>query len=173
MKVVDLFSGTGSATLPWSEAGHSVIRVELDEGHDVRSLAPIPGCTLIWASPPCTEYSTAATGRPIASKRPDLELWRTALAFIQASRPEYWVIENVVGAQRYWGRASCHYGAWYLWGWFPPFPSQWARTTAPTKMSREGQHDASRALRRAAIPYPLAERIYESIIVDKTIRRIR
>ncbi len=176
MKVIDLFSGTRAATQPWVDAGHHVIHVDIEDGHDIKALenTAAPGCVLIWASPPCTEYSTAI-GRPIALKRPDLDLWRMALGFIQRSRPEYWIIENVVGAQRYWGRASCHYGAWYLWGWFPPLPSAWARSTAPTKTSREGVHtnDKVRAGRRAAIPTPLAEMIYDLIITDKTIRRIR
>ena len=162
MKVVDLFSGTGSATEPWARAGHHVIRYEIEEGHDVRAATVEPGCTFIWASPPCTEYSTAARGN--TERRPDLELWKIALGFIQRSRPKYWVIENVVGAQRFWGRAPYHYGAWYLWGWFPPLT---LRSIAPRKMAHRS------ALERARVPCELAEALYDTIITDMTIRRLR
>jgi hypothetical protein len=162
MLMVDLFSGTGAVSQPWIEGGHRVIRVELAEGHDVRAIDAYPGATLIWASPPCPAYSLARPG--CATRDPDLTLWQIALDIIHRSRPEYWIIENVCGAQRFWGRAPYHYGAWYLWGFYPPLPKG---PRARHKM------DSRDALERARVPTWLADTIYEKIIEDKTIRRIR
>lgn len=58
--VLDLFSGTGSATQPFVECGkHRVVRIDIagnpDVRADVRHLPIRPGTKVefIWASPPC------------------------------------------------------------------------------------------------------------------------
>lgn len=164
MKVLDLFSGTRSASAPWSRAGHEVIHVELTEGHDVRSLDRVPHCVLIWASPPCQEYSTIRSNSNL--RDPDLSLWYHALRIIHASRPAYWIIENVAGAQRFWGRPRFHWGPFYLWGWFP-------NPRIPGNTHREKKMEKPNALERARIPDALSGAIYEAIIEDLTIRRRR
>jgi hypothetical protein len=67
--VVDLFSGTGSATQAFSDAGYDVFRVELDPqfpAHlhtDVRNVTArdIPRQPdFVWASPPCTSFSVGS-----------------------------------------------------------------------------------------------------------------
>lgn len=69
MNVLDLFSGTGSATQAFADAGHEVFRVELDPRFDaeltadVRDVNPdgLPGpFDFIWASPPCTSFSVGS-----------------------------------------------------------------------------------------------------------------
>jgi len=70
MKLLNLFSGTGSVSIPWREAGHEVIDLDIDGrfGADIvvdilewdyKDLPWIPD--VIWSSPPCTEYSIAKT----------------------------------------------------------------------------------------------------------------
>lgn len=77
MRVLDLCSGTGSATAAFKEAGHDVVTLELDPDFDadlcmdVRAFALDPIGHLrrvrpdgwrpdfIWASPPCTVFSLA------------------------------------------------------------------------------------------------------------------
>lgn len=74
LEAVDLFSGTGSATRIFRQRGHYVFTVELDEKFDadlhadVRELTPLDLMEpfrwrrpdFIWASIPCTSYSTGS-----------------------------------------------------------------------------------------------------------------
>ena len=74
MIVFDFFSGTGSSTQAFKDAGHTVITFELDssfeatENVDVMTLkaadliAKYGQPDFIWASPPCTAFSVASMG---------------------------------------------------------------------------------------------------------------
>ena len=70
----------------------------------------------IVASPPCTEYSLWGIRMfhpdpPV----PDKKLWEAAVRIgHQAGVPT--IIENVRGAQYWWGRANWHSGSFYFWG---------------------------------------------------------
>jgi len=72
MKLLELFSGTGSVGEPWRAQGHEVISVDVDPRFlqpgdihedilqlDYKSLPWVPD--VLWGSPPCTEYSRAKT----------------------------------------------------------------------------------------------------------------
>ena len=52
-----------------------------------------------------------------------MDLVREALRVIREARPEYWVVENVRGAIRFFrpvlGEPAYRDGTWYLWGRFP------------------------------------------------------
>jgi len=71
MIVYDFFAGTGSATKAFEEAGHTIVKVELDEYFDAdeRDILQLTAQRLIdkyghpdfiWASPPCTTFSVAS-----------------------------------------------------------------------------------------------------------------
>lgn len=73
MLVFDFFAGTGSSTKAFEDAGHTVIKVELDEFFeaDERDIMALTSEYLlskygkpdfIWASPPCTAFSVASIG---------------------------------------------------------------------------------------------------------------
>ena len=74
MLIFDLFSGTGSSTQAFKDAGHTVITFELDpffeatENADVFALnaqdliARYGQPDFVWASPPCTAFSVASMG---------------------------------------------------------------------------------------------------------------
>jgi hypothetical protein len=71
MIIYDFFAGTGSATKAFEDAGHKVIKVELDPYFEAneRDIMAMTGQYLmekygrpdfIWASPPCTSFSIAS-----------------------------------------------------------------------------------------------------------------
>lgn len=74
MIVFDFFSGTGSSTQAFEDAGHTVYRFELDEKFTATENVDIMKLNakyliekygqpdFIWASPPCTAFSVASMG---------------------------------------------------------------------------------------------------------------
>jgi len=119
MIIYDFFSGTGSATKPFEDAGHTVIRVELDEyfqAHE-RNVLTLDGGELvkkygkpdfIWASPPCTAFSVASIGKHWnKDKTPKTQdahtgwvLVQKTIDLIESIQPRYWIIENPRGMLR-------------------------------------------------------------------------
>lgn len=139
--VLDLFSGTGSATQPFVECGkHRVVRIDIagepDVRADVRRLPIKPGVRpqFVWASPPCTAFSYA---RHIWAPWPDpkvapqaIALLRETVRTIRRMDPEWWLLENPRGhAQDILGKPlfETPYCAWGMdykkptqfWGRFP------------------------------------------------------
>lgn len=74
MLIFDFFSGTGSSTQAFKDAGHTVISFELDESFEATEnvdifllsadylLAQYGRPDFVWASPPCTAFSVASLG---------------------------------------------------------------------------------------------------------------
>ena len=70
LKILNLFSGTGSVSKPWRAAGHTVWDVDVDPRFspeycgdilqwDYTTLPWIPD--VVWASPPCDQYAKCRT----------------------------------------------------------------------------------------------------------------
>lgn len=156
--MLDLFSGSGAASRAAAVRGWEVVRVDNGEGTaaDVRAdlmtwEPPAEPFDLVWASPPCTQLSTASRLRDVEA---GLVLVDAALRIIRTVRPRWWVLENVHGATRAIGSrigppVAC-YGSFYLWGVFPPFAADVPREK--TKLSGR-----RRAERRAAIPWSISD----------------
>lgn len=169
--VLDLFSGTGSATEPFVECGkHRVVRIDCEVAHrrpdiraDVRRL-PIGGTSserpeFVWASPPCPEFSKSVMpwyGFPT----PSLELVFAAISAVRELRPRYWLLENVTGAQRWIGRSVQHWGPYHLWGWFPRIRVPESR---PLKKMRIWGATEDWSLARSEIPRSLAEAVHKAV----------
>ena len=120
MRILDLFSGTGSATKAFSDAGHEVIGVELDEKFNAheRDVLKLSAQYLIdtygefdfiWASPPCTTFSVASCmiyWNRDGSVKDDrvyegIALVKKAIALIKEINPaKGWLIENPRGMLR-------------------------------------------------------------------------
>ena len=104
MNVLELFSGTGSVGKVCHKLGWATISLDLDERADIvcdildwdYKVYPKDYFSLVWASPPCDEYSCMNYCRP--EKKPDLEsadkLVLKALEIIDYFKPEVWFIEN-------------------------------------------------------------------------------
>ena len=139
--MLDLFSGLGGASQAFlMNYEWAVLRYENNP-----KLADVPCTTLcdlltykiecrheielIWASPPCLEFSQAYDApRSIARREgiefePDLKLVCRAIEIIEELKPKHWVIENVVGAiadfEPLLGAPRQIIGPFVLWGNFP------------------------------------------------------
>ena len=99
--LLELFSGTGSVGKVAKEFGYEVISLDKDMEATIKmdimsweyKLAPPKTFDVIWASPPCTEYSRAKTCgvRQIESAN---EIVKRTLEIINYFNPKYWIIEN-------------------------------------------------------------------------------
>ena len=157
LRMLDLFSGSGSASRAAAVRGWEVVRIDNGEGTaadiraDLATWQPSGVFDLVWASPPCTQLSTASRLRNVDA---GLVLVDVALRIIRELRPRWWVLENVHGATRAIasriGPPVACYGSFYLWGVFPPFDAVVLRDK--TKLSGR-----RRAERRAAIPWAVSD----------------
>lgn len=119
MRILDLFSGTGSSTKAFEDRGHQVVRVELDnkfqaDYRDVMTLdlTRLGAFDFIWASPPCTTFSVASIGsywqvingipQPKNDKaREGLGLIQRTIEIIKTMQPSLgFIIENPRGMLR-------------------------------------------------------------------------
>ena len=146
--MVDLFAGTLAAGVAFRERGWEYVPVEILRGQDVREWKWRGGpVEFAWASPPCTWY----TDIPWWGRRvPDPSLWWRAVELFIEMRPRYWCIENVRGAQRWWGPADLKAGGHYFW------------SNCPANLPKVPGHKwrvppgPGRKLIRSAIPYPIS-----------------
>jgi site-specific DNA-cytosine methylase len=117
--IYDFFAGTGSATKAFEDAGHRVVKIELDEQFeaDERDMLAMTGQYLVnkygrpdfvWASPPCTTFSVASIGRHWnVDKTPKtqaaelaIELVSHTINLITELNPIGWLMENPRGMLR-------------------------------------------------------------------------
>jgi site-specific DNA-cytosine methylase len=123
IKILDLFAGTGSATKAFEDAGHEIIKVELDEYFEAheRDILTLTADYLttkygqfdfVWASPPCQKFSVASIGHywtggrgALIPKRPEvfeaIALVKYTINLMNNLKPVYgWVMENPRGMLR-------------------------------------------------------------------------
>ena len=170
--VIDLCSGTGSATKPFKrDGGFDVWRIDSDERHDpdvVADVRNIPYCLelsrqpfFVWASPPCAQFTRESLPWIETDGKPDMSIVSACWEFIKKHKPDWWIIENVAGAIPFFnpvlGRPRQIIGAFHLWGNFPPLPQ--LRVTWKQKQAYAG----NQIKQRATIPPRLARAIFESI----------
>jgi site-specific DNA-cytosine methylase len=102
MRMLELFSGTGSVGSVFLDHGWEVISLDRDLPADIncdilswdyQSTFPPNYFQFIWASPPCTEYSIAKTvgTRNIEESN---KVVQRALDIIEYFHPCHWVMEN-------------------------------------------------------------------------------
>ena len=108
MRVVDLFSGTGSATAAFLDRGHEVEEVEIERGRDVLTWEPEGHYDFIWASPPCQAFSVVGArwghfknGSPqTETARIGLRLLERTLYLYEKADSMFFIWENPRGLMR-------------------------------------------------------------------------
>lgn len=138
MIVLDLYCGLGGWATGFVENGHHVIGYDIVDFStdypgdfiraDLLTLNDFPAADIIVASPPCTDFSKSSfprTWKSVQRYPPDIpqamRLFNRVYEIVSRVKPEYFIIENVRGAQKYVGRAKSHIGSRYFWGDFPAF----------------------------------------------------
>lgn len=189
MRILDLCSGLGGATEAFVQDGWEVLRIENNpmlqgvehtwigeiqefEKWLIRNYHLIPEEAkpdVIWASPPCTEFSLANPNRP---KNPSMELVECCLRIIGLLKPRYWILENVRGAIKFFepiiGRPTQIIEKFNLWGNFPHII-----------VDRDFRHrmsegdtwstDPLRSNRRAYVPWEISRGLVQAIKNQKSI----
>jgi site-specific DNA-cytosine methylase len=121
--IFDLFAGTGSATQAFEDAGHTVIKFDIDKRFDAERVDLLNTTAqelidqygqpdFVWASPPCTTFSVASMGfhwlsggdNPIPkteAAKHGIKLAEQAIQLVKDLNPQYgFVIENPRGMMR-------------------------------------------------------------------------
>jgi site-specific DNA-cytosine methylase len=100
MKLLELFSGTGSVGKVAKALGWEVVSLDLKNADiqidildwDFESF-PVGVFDFVWASPPCTEYSRAKTTGVRKIEEANKIVLKT-IDIIKYLQPKYYVIEN-------------------------------------------------------------------------------
>lgn len=192
-RMLDIYSGLGGASEAFVKAGWEVHRLEnnvlLREVPHTKMIdvlewpfdeIPIGYYDFIWASPPCTAFSTAyAAPRSVAARKgekydPDLTLLRKAKEIIDHLQPPYWVIENVSGASKYFSKELGTnsprqiIGPFFLWGIFPFI--QMPRDFHHSKQDGDTwSDDPLRANKRGMVPLAISEAFLKAVTAQTRI----
>ena len=191
--MVDLFSGLGGASEAmvqspnWEvhrfdnnplleDVPHTIIR-------DARILHPrtwgMSPVDLLWASPPCLEFSEAYNAPEVVARRecrvhvPDLSLVELAIRVRDWMEPEWFVLENVAGSIKHLlpllGEPTQIIGQFVLWGRFPhiAMPRGWTHS----KYDNDAwSSDPLRSNKRAKIPIEISQGLLEAIETQRTLQ---
>jgi|TARA_R110002096_G_scaffold358656_2_gene551746 site-specific DNA-cytosine methylase len=197
-KMIDLFSGLGGASQAFVDAGWQVLRIEnnplLEEVPHTRLMdiydfrdwvettqAEYPEAfediELIWASPPCHEFSLGFSAPKAIHSRehpntpyyPNLDMLEVAVEIIEMIKPRYHIIENVRGACPHFlpiiGKYRQQFEAYFLWGNYPSFCPE----PFPSKSEKDKRHSPLRANIKGKVPIEISEALLASIKNQKSI----
>jgi hypothetical protein len=131
---------------------------------------------VVWASPPCTDFSTKNPNR--GAEDFDLDLVRSAMHIIEWLHDRYgvhsWVIENVRGAIGHFDTLLGPYrqriGPFFLWGSFVPIAcidSDVHRHKKPFNRTNSRTHLRSNI--HAKVPFALSESFRLSVTKQSTL----
>ncbi len=201
MKVfIDLFAGLGGASQAFYDSPEwYVIRIDNNEalleytkGLCILDISDFEGTKqvikqllprhveklVIWASPPCVEFSNAYNAPKGKATRagedfsPSLACILAALDLIDYFEPHHWIIENVKGAIEYFNEEIGHayrqrIGQFFLWGNFPLIALKDSTHRSLTKPDR--RWSPIRPNIKAKIPIEYSQAILTSIDNQTTL----
>lgn len=119
MKILELFSGSGSVSKAFREAGHETFTIDIEPDFEPDLVADVlklkvsdlpkewRNPDVVWASPPCTTFSVASIGKYWKAGKPKrsdtyigMALALKTLELIAELKPKYYFIENPRGMLR-------------------------------------------------------------------------
>lgn len=184
--MVDMFSGLGGASeafyqsknwvvwrydnnpllkeVPGSIISDSMFQ-KVKAGHSGHNI------DLLWASPPCREFSNGYQSPKSKAKRmeeeyfPSLKYLKMTKEVIDIVKPKTWVIENVIGSIEYFepllGKPRQIINSVVLWGNFPylPLPADFKHIKDDSGWS----DDPLRANKRAKIPFEISKSLRDTL----------
>ena len=194
--MIELFAGSARMAQTFREAGFETFTVDIEELSrdperqidliaDVLSLKADdlpPNPYVVWASPPCREFSRAYNAPQAVAERQGrsytpmggLSLIQRAILMIEQLQPKYWVIENVAGARKWLkpilGEPRQVIGPYCLWGNFPHIcidPS----TQFQPKNLKAGGHDRHSVQKRSVIPIEISRGLRRAMLEQTTLER--
>ena len=138
LSVLDLYCGLGGWTYGFIKNGISVTGYDIVDFSnyypakfiraDLLKTDITDHYDIVVASPPCTDFSKASfpkTWKSVIRYPPDIDLakklFNRVYEIVNMVKPDYYIIENVRGAQKYMGTAKMHIGSRYFWGNFLHF----------------------------------------------------
>lgn len=127
---------------------------------------------VVWASPPCNQYSFA-NGVNLDPHEYDNTLLEAALEIIDRLQPDAWIIENVKGAIETFNEIVGmewvqSVGSIFLWGQFPIL----AFEDAKDRWHKKDLNSGTRELRpniRALIPYSISQAYLSAVMCQTKI----
>lgn len=182
--MIDLFSGLGGASEAFLN-DWSVLRY--DSNPNFQDLPCTTICDLknyeikirhqvdlLWASPPCDEFSLgfnapqAIANRAGVEYQPDMSLVLRSLELIKQLQPSTWVLENVVGSIKWiepiLGPPRQIIGPYVLWGTFPFID-----------LDRDWQPESkvdvttNRKAERSRVPFMISKQLKKAVENQQTI----
>lgn len=162
MLMLDLCAGLGGASQPMRDRGWTVITLDNDPRFGCDITADLRDWTwrgetpdLIWISPPCVDFARDHLPWIATAGPPDMSIALAARRIIDQVQPRWHVVENVVGALRYFrpifGAPRHSQRPYFLWGSFPPL----GRPRIGDRRQKQTYSSRARA-ERAKIPYAIA-----------------
>ena len=195
--MIDMFSGLGGASEAFIKDGEwNVFRFDNNQlledvkntiitDHMFERMGEIfnnfEDLDLIWASPPCLDFSTAFNA-PKSKKargekgfenwKQDFTLIKNTIDMIRRLKPKFWVIENVRGSIKdlefLLGPPTQIIGSQVLWGNFPfiQLPPSFKKNKSD---GDTWSSDPLRANKRAKIPYEISMGLKIAIEEQRTL----
>ena len=138
MLMLDLFCGLKGASKEAQKRGWIVVSVDIESQFNPSIVVDITDwhyqgkhIDFLWASPPCDEFTLYSLPgswkchKGLPKKLPSMDLVYATKRIIEEVQPDYWIVENVIGAvpfiNKVFGKYKKHVGSRYLWGEFPLF----------------------------------------------------
>jgi hypothetical protein len=159
--MLDLCSGLGGASAAMRDRDWDVVAVDINNTFNPTYTADVrewswegPPPTLVWASPPCIEFSREAMPWTKTGIEPDLSIIEACIRIVNETNPQYFVLENVRGSIKWirpiLGRWRARYGPFFLWGYFPELDN------FDFNYKSKESYTSMRKAERAMIPYSIS-----------------